>query len=81
MLGGLVLGIGGEPGLWVFDIQEEAEKVGVFGCLRMGRTKKKKKSGGGGSGRRGKGRTQLKDHAAHVGADDNELLSEEITAL
>ena len=48
-------------------------------CLRMGHSSKKKR--GGGSGRRGKGRTPLKDHAAHVGGDDNELLSEEITAL
>ncbi|XP_062173283.1 eIF-2-alpha kinase GCN2 isoform X3 [Alnus glutinosa] len=44
-------------------------------------SKKKKRGGGGGSGKRSKGRTQLKDHASHVGAEDNELLSEEITAL
>nr|XP_048333144.1 eIF-2-alpha kinase GCN2 isoform X2 [Ziziphus jujuba var. spinosa] len=45
----------------------------------MGHSSKKKR--GGGSGRRAKGRTPLKDHAAHDGVDDNELLSEEITAL
>lgn len=47
----------------------------------MGHSSKKKKRGGGGGGRKSKGRTQLKDHASHVGGDDNELLSEEITAL
>ncbi|OMO57620.1 hypothetical protein CCACVL1_25734 [Corchorus capsularis] len=39
---------------------------------------KKKKKGGG--GRRSKGRASLKDHNSHDG-EDNELLSEEITAL
>ncbi|XP_021290176.1 eIF-2-alpha kinase GCN2 isoform X1 [Herrania umbratica] len=43
----------------------------------MGSKKKKK---GGGGGRRSKGRASLKDHNSHDG-DDNELLSEEITAL
>ena len=48
----------------------------------MGHSSKKKKRGGGGSGKRSKGRTPLKDHGAHhQSADDNELLSEEITAL
>ncbi|XP_024030685.1 eIF-2-alpha kinase GCN2 isoform X2 [Morus notabilis] len=46
----------------------------------MGHSAKKKKRGGG-SGKRTKGRTPLKDHASHESADDNELLSEEITAL
>lgn len=41
---------------------------------------KKKKKRGGGSGRRSKGRGQLKDHSSDNGGD-NELLSEEITAL
>ncbi|KAJ0034165.1 hypothetical protein Pint_25782 [Pistacia integerrima] len=41
---------------------------------------KKKKKGGGGSGRRSKGRAQLKDQSSHNGGE-NELLSEEITAL
>ncbi|KAK3204428.1 hypothetical protein Dsin_018474 [Dipteronia sinensis] len=47
----------------------------------MGHASKKKKKGGGGSGsgRRNKGRAQLKDHTSDDG--DNELLSEEITAL
>ncbi|KAJ7980699.1 protein kinase family protein [Quillaja saponaria] len=46
----------------------------------MGHSSKKKKRGGG-SGRRSKGRNPSKDHASHDGGDDNELLSEEITAL
>ncbi|KAG6730758.1 hypothetical protein I3842_01G096400 [Carya illinoinensis] len=46
----------------------------------MGHSSKKKKRGGG-SGRRSKGRTPLKDNTSHLGGDDNELLSEEITAL
>ncbi|KAK6255367.1 hypothetical protein SCA6_016672 [Theobroma cacao] len=49
----------------------------------MGSKKKKKRGGGGGGGgggRRSKGRASLKDHNSHDG-DDNELLSEEITAL
>ncbi|TXG72835.1 hypothetical protein EZV62_001414 [Acer yangbiense] len=48
----------------------------------MGHASKKKKKGGGGSGsgRRNKGRAQLKDHSSDNGGD-NELLSEEITAL
>ncbi|KAH7572810.1 hypothetical protein JRO89_XS03G0017900 [Xanthoceras sorbifolium] len=45
----------------------------------MGHASKKKKKGGG-SGRRSKGRAQLKDHTSDNGGD-NELLSEEITAL
>ncbi|PON64017.1 Ubiquitin-fold modifier-conjugating enzyme [Parasponia andersonii] len=45
----------------------------------MGHSSKKKKRGGG--GKRAKGRTPLKDHPHHQGADDNELLAEEITAL
>lgn len=44
----------------------------------MGHSSKKKKRGGGGSGKKKKA---LKDHGAYVGGDDNELLSEEITAL
>lgn len=40
----------------------------------------KKKKKGGGSGRRSKGRAQSKDHSSST-VDDNELLSEEITAL
>ncbi|GAV69857.1 Pkinase domain-containing protein/RWD domain-containing protein/HGTP_anticodon2 domain-containing protein/tRNA-synt_His domain-containing protein [Cephalotus follicularis] len=51
----------------------------------MGRNSKKKKrgggGGGGGSGRRIKGRTPSKDHYVSQADDDNELLSEEITAL
>ncbi|XP_006478695.2 eIF-2-alpha kinase GCN2 isoform X1 [Citrus sinensis] len=39
-----------------------------------------KKKKGGGSGRRSKGRAQSKDHSSST-VDDNELLSEEITAL
>lgn len=42
----------------------------------MGRSTKKKKKRGGHSGRRG----QLKDHGSNDD-EDNELLSEEITAL
>lgn len=45
---------------------------------RMGHSSKKKKRGGGGSGKKKKA---SKDHGAYVGDDDNELLSEEITAL
>ncbi|KAM6545969.1 hypothetical protein CsatB_026705 [Cannabis sativa] len=48
-------------------------------------SKKKKRGGGGGSGKRSKGRTPSKDHghgSTHHNTDsDNELLSEEITAL
>lgn len=44
----------------------------------MGHSSKKKKRGGGGSGKKKKA---LKDHGAYVRGDDNELLSEEITAL
>ncbi|KAK9932370.1 hypothetical protein M0R45_019610 [Rubus argutus] len=44
----------------------------------MGHNSKKKKRGGGGSGKKKKA---SKDHGAYVGDDDNELLSEEITAL
>ncbi|XP_048432338.1 eIF-2-alpha kinase GCN2-like [Pyrus x bretschneideri] len=40
--------------------------------------RQKKKKRGGGSGKKKKA---LKDHGAYVGDDDNELLSEEITAL
>ena len=43
-------------------------------------SKKKKRGGGGGSGRRSKGRTPSKDHNSQ-GTEDNDLLSEEITAL
>jgi hypothetical protein len=62
--------------------KEQKGSFGVVVWVRMGHSsKKKKRGGGGGSGKRSKGRTQLKDHASHVGAEDNELLSEEITAL
>ncbi|XP_061357537.1 eIF-2-alpha kinase GCN2 isoform X2 [Gastrolobium bilobum] len=51
----------------------------------MGHSSKKKKKhgggGGGGSGRRSKGRAPSTDHASQFGVDDNEQLSEEITAL
>ncbi|KAK7262583.1 hypothetical protein RJT34_30157 [Clitoria ternatea] len=46
----------------------------------MGHSSKKKKRSGG-SGRRSKGRTQSKDHASQSGDDDNDQLSDEITAL
>lgn len=46
----------------------------------MGHSSNKKKRGGG--GRRSKARTPSKDHASQFGQDDdNEQLSEEITAL
>jgi hypothetical protein len=72
----------GEEVNWVgFCLKkEQKESFGVVVWVTMGHSSKKKKRGGG-SGRRSKGRTQLKDHASQVGADDNELLSEEITAL
>jgi len=47
-----------------------------FGAEEMGRSSSKKKKKRGGSGRRG----QLKDHGSNAD-EDNELLSEEITAL
>lgn len=40
----------------------------------MGYSSKKKK-------KRGKGRAPSKDHGSHARDDDNELISEEITAL
>lgn len=46
----------------------------------MGRNSKKKKRGGGVSARRSKGQLPSKDHGARP-ADDNDIISEEITAL